>query len=74
DGNTCDCDCGAPDPDCGPTNPNSACASYGPGGRQPSSSGGGCAIESPGPSGRPTAALAVLLAALALLRRPRRAR
>ena len=74
DGNTCDCDCGAPDPDCGPTNPASACASYGPGGRLPSSSSGGCAIAPAAGDGRPATALLVLLAALALCRRARRDR
>ena len=45
DGNTCDCDCGAPDPDCGPPSATPPCASYGPGGRMPASSGGGCSVE-----------------------------
>ncbi len=76
DGNTCDCDCGAPDPDCGPTNPPSACASYGPGGRQPPSSGGGCAIAPSARESRFATALALLaglLAGLARLRPARRA-
>jgi hypothetical protein len=72
DGNTCDCDCGAPDPDCGPSNPPSACASFGPGGRQPTASGGGCAIASPAGSEARAAVAAALLAALTLLRRARR--
>jgi hypothetical protein len=69
DGNTCDCDCGALDPDCGPANPPSACASYGPGGRQRPSSGGGCAIAPSARQSRLAMALAVLLAGLARFRR-----
>jgi hypothetical protein len=73
DGNTCDCDCGAPDPDCGPTNAPAACASYGPGGRHPPASSGGCAMASANESIPSALTAAALLVALTLLRRARRA-
>ncbi|HEX3906034.1 MAG TPA: serine protease [Polyangia bacterium] len=74
DGNTCDCDCGAPDPDCGPPSATPACASYGPGGRTPSPGSGGCSV---GPSADhdPVAiAGGSLFGALVVFRRRRKTR
>lgn len=65
DGQTCDCDCGAPDPDCSAGGSTRDCDSLGPGGRQPPSGGsGGCAVAPPEPGapGRPGGAAFVMLA------------
>jgi hypothetical protein len=66
DGGTCDCRCGAPDPDCGPTSRQRACDSYGPAGIEagpaPPERDNGCALRGSSGGGASSVSLLLLLA------------
>ncbi|HEV7361766.1 MAG TPA: serine protease [Mycobacterium sp.] len=67
DGSTCDCACGATDPDCGdPAHPKS-CDSVGPSQLAPRGGGGGCSV--PGQGAPPAPVLILNVAACLLARR-----
>jgi hypothetical protein len=60
DGETCDCACGVPDPDCGSPEHPRACDKSGPAGHLAQAAGGGCAVGSR-PTGLSSMAFVFLL-------------
>ena len=73
DGETCDCRCGAPDPDCGPPSAPRPCDKAGPAGREVSPPGCTCTVTTPTPA-PPVLILLALLGVARLARVARRRR